>query len=278
MTVMPMVDEPMVNATQVLRKMRGASQAHLMLADDGRSYVVKLDTPENRRTLVNEFLAGRFLEHLGFNTPRTAVVQLDGRKHFGSGFPGDPEKAVVYDFVPDPLLRKVENLREFAGLLAFDKWVGNADYRQCVFVRNARLPCPRFQAIWIDNGNAFGGSDWEIVDNPRKGLYLSSTAYETVRSWSDFEPWLQVLRNFPEALVKQAIDALPAEWVAGDHDRLRRLMDRLLLRRSRVAEYIERTIESKPEAFPNWKGNSVLSFPLRKGSYSFERIAAPQVA
>ncbi len=91
-----------VNATQVLRKMRGASQAHLMRADDGRHYVVKLDTPENRRTLVNEFLAGFFLEHLGFNTPRTAVVQLDGGKHFGSGFPGDPEKTVVYDFIPDP--------------------------------------------------------------------------------------------------------------------------------------------------------------------------------
>ncbi len=95
------------------------------------------------------------------------------------------------------------------------------------------MPRPQFQAIWIDNGNAFGGSEWQIVDNPRKGLYLSSAAYETVRSWSDFEPWLEALRQFPEELVEQAIDALPAEWVAGDDDRLRRLMDRLLLRRSK---------------------------------------------
>lgn len=269
---------PIVNATQVLRKMRGASQAQLMQADDGRHYVVKLDTPPNRRALVNEFLAGLFLEHLGFSTPRTAVVQLDGSKHFGSGFPGDPEKTVVYDFVPDPVLRNVENLREFAGLLAFDKWVGNEDFRQCVFVRKSRLPRSQFQAICIDNGNAFGGFDWEIVDNPRQGLYLSSTVYESVQSWSDFEPWLEALRTFPEDLVEQAIAALPSEWVAGDHDRLRRLMDRLLLRRSKVADSVERTIESKPEAFPNWQGHSMSSFPVHKGPYSFRMTAAPQVA
>src|SRR5579871_5213063 len=259
--MMPMTT---VKVAQVLLPMRGASHAQLMRADDGRHYVVKLATPANRRTLVNEFLAGLFLEHLGFNTPRTAVVQMDGGKHFGSGFPGDPGKTVVYDFIPDPLLREVENLREFAGLLAFDKWVGNQDFRQCVFVKNARLPRPQFQAIWIDNGSAFGGSDGEIVDNPRQGLYLSPAAYETVQSWSDFEPWLEALRRFPEELVEQAISALPAEWVAGEHDRLRRLMDRLLLRRAKVADCVERTIESKPEVFPNWKGNSVTSLPVRK--------------
>ena len=111
-----------------------------MQADDGRHYVVKLDSPGTRRTLINEFLAGQFLEHLGCNTPRMAVVQLDGGKHFGSGFPGNPEKTVVYDFIPDPLLRKAENLGEFAGLLAFDKWVGNEDFRQCVFVRRSLPP------------------------------------------------------------------------------------------------------------------------------------------
>jgi hypothetical protein len=266
----------MVNATQVLRKMRGASQAQLMQADDGRRYVVKLNNPANRRALVNEFIAGLFLEHLGFNTPRTAVVRLDGGKHFGSGFPGDPEKTVVYDFIPDPALRNVENLREFAGLLAFDKWVGNEDFRQCVFARKSRLPRSQFQAIWIDNGNAFGGSEGEIVDNPRQGLYLSSAAYESVRSWSDFEPWLEALRRFPEELMEQAIAALPSEWVADGHDRLRRLMDRLLLRRSKIADLLERTIESKPEDFPNWQGPSGASFPLRKGPHSF--AAAPQAA
>jgi hypothetical protein len=270
-----------VNATQTLRKMRGVSQAHLMRADDRHHYVVKFDTPQNRRTLVNELLAGLFLEHLGFQTAGSAVVQLSSEvlpsgKHFGSRFPGDPDKTVVYDFVPDSVVRKVENRSEFAGLLAFDKWVGNEDFRQCVFVR--ATPQERFRAIWIDNGQAFGGPEWQIVDTPRKGIYLSSAAYESVRGWSDFEPWVEALRNFPETVVEQAIDILPPEWVAGDGIRLRRLKDQLLLRRSKVAEYLERTLEQKPEAFSNWRKEPAFSFGVRQAPHSCRPAAASQVA
>jgi hypothetical protein len=268
----PFAGPTIVNATQTLRKMRGTSNAHLMRAEDGHHYVVKFDTPQNRRTLVNELLAGLFLEHLGFQTPGSAVVRvkdevLPSDKHYGSRFPGDPDKTVVYDFVPDSVVRNVENRSEFAGLLAFDKWVGNEDFRQCVFVRST--PQERFRALWIDNGHAFGGPEWNFTDTPRKGLYLSSAAYESVRGWSDFEPYLEALHSFPETLI---------ERVAGDQAPLRRLTDRLLLRRSRVAEYIERTIEAKPEAFPNWRKRPVSSFGNRPEPCSLGCAAALQVA
>ena len=58
--------------------------------------------------------------------------------HFGSRFPGNPERLAVYDFLPDTLLDQVENLAEFHGVLAFDQWIGNADSRQAMFFR-ARL-------------------------------------------------------------------------------------------------------------------------------------------
>ena len=45
---------------------------------------------------------------------------------------------MVYDFLPDTLLDKVVNANEFLGVLAFDKWMGNADARQSIFFR-ARL-------------------------------------------------------------------------------------------------------------------------------------------
>jgi len=32
-------------------------------------------------------------------------------------------------------LEKIENLSDFLGALAFDKWTGNADSRQAVFFR-----------------------------------------------------------------------------------------------------------------------------------------------
>ncbi|HEY2844501.1 MAG TPA: HipA family kinase [Bryobacteraceae bacterium] len=264
--------------------MRGASQAHLMQADDGQHYVVKINTPQNRRTLVNELLAGLFLEHLGFTTPQMALIQGKGDvlppgKHFASRFPGDPKQTVVYDFVPDSVLRNVANLHEFAGMLVFDKWVGNDDFRQCVFTRTADAAGrSRFQALWIDNGNAFGGSAWQIAETPRKGLYLSSAAYKPVRGWSDFDPWLEAIRQFPEELVEQAIQLLPPEWAAHEADALRRMMDRLLLQRSKVAQAVERAIEQKPEAFPNWKQHPVSSAAVRKSPASYQLAASSQVA
>ena len=275
----PFAGPTIVNATCMRRKMRGTSNAHLMRAQDGRHYVVKFDTPQNRRTLVNELLAGMFLEHLGFQTPGSAIVRarnegLLSGTHYGSRFPGDPDKTVVYDFVPDSVVRNVENLSEFAGLLAFDKWVGNEDFRQCVFVRDT--PQERFRAVWIDNGHAFGGPEWNFMDTPRKGLHLSSVVYESIRSWSDFEPYLEALNSFPETLVERAISVLPSEWVSGEGAPLKRLMDRLLLRRSRVADYIERTIQAKPEAFPNWRRQPTSSF--HPASRAGKRVAVLQVA
>ena len=44
--------------------------------------------------------------------------------------PGDRE---VLDWLPGTMLGRVRNLREFPGLLAFDKWTCNADGRQVVF-------------------------------------------------------------------------------------------------------------------------------------------------
>src|ERR1700736_6545620 len=150
-----------VHAKRLIRKMRGGAQAHLLECDDGHYYVVKFrNNPQHRRILVNEWIASVFLNYLHISTPETAMVnlpadflagnadvhiQLGSRRqavepgwHFGSRYPGDPAKVLVYDFLPDTLLDKVVNAAEFLGVLAFDKWISNADARQSIFFR-ARL-------------------------------------------------------------------------------------------------------------------------------------------
>src|ERR1700733_7946290 len=150
-----------VDARRFLRKMRGGAQAHLIEASDGHFYVVKfLNNPQHRRILVNEWISAAFLDYLGGSIPPVAMIRISeeflaqtpeahiqlGQErrspvagwHFGSRFPGNPDRLAVYDFLPDALLDKVENLTEFHGALAFDKWISNADSRQAVFFR-ARL-------------------------------------------------------------------------------------------------------------------------------------------
>ena len=275
-----------VNAIRLIRKMRGGAQAHLLECDDGHSYVVKFrNNPQHRRILVNELIGSVLLNYLGISTPETAIVhlsagflaanpdvhiQLGSRHlavepgcHFGSSYPGDPSTVMVYDFVPDVLLEKVVNLNEFLGVLAFDKWIGNADARQSIFFR-ARMqqwspsavsrPQRRgFVAHMIDNGYVFDGPHWTFSDSPLQGLYFRPNVYRNVTGWNDFQPWLDRLIHLPEEVVDLAIKQVPPEWLEGDEAALEALLLKLKSRRKRVPELIRDSRRGRIDPFPAWK-------------------------
>jgi len=271
-----------VAAHRLTRKMRGGAQAHLIEASDGHSYVVKFhNNPQHRRILVNEWIASTFLHYLDIAAPETAMVELTqeflaatpdvhiqlGRErrpvtpgwHFGSRFPGDPMRTVVYDFLPDTLLEQVENLQDFLGVLAFDKWMGNADSRQAIFFRArvhdplaANPPRLGFVAQMVDNGYVFEGPHWRWGESPIQGLYFRPLVYRTVRGLAEFEPWLDRIRNFPEEVVDQAVKRIPPAWLEGDEDELERLLERLMKRRERVPDLIEQCRSGRSNPFPIW--------------------------
>ncbi|MCU1334540.1 MAG: hypothetical protein JWO19_121 [Bryobacterales bacterium] len=272
-----------VEARRLIRKMRGGAQAHLMEASDGHSYVVKFhNNPQHRRILVNEWIASTFLHYLGIAAPEVAMVEVTesflagdsatyiqlGRErravtpgwHFGSRFPGDPVRTVVYDFLPDTLLDRVENLTDFRGVLAFDKWMGNADSRQAIFFR-ARVLEPLasephrlgFVAQMVDNGYVFEGPHWRFGESAIQGLYFRPMVYQTVRGLAEFEPWLDRIRNFPEEVVDQAVKRIPPAWLEGDEDELERLLERLMKRRARVPDLVEQCRSGQSNPFPDWR-------------------------
>lgn len=283
-----------VQATRLIRKMRGGAQAHLLQCSDGHFYVVKFrNNPQHRRILINEWIASVFLNYLQISTPEVAMVevgagfleanpdvhiQLGSHRlpvepgwHFGSRYPGDPAKVMVYDFLPDTLLEKVVNLQEFLGVLVFDKWIGNADARQAVFYR-ARLrqwpsgsspassEAPRagfvaagFVASMMDHGYVFDGPHWKFPDSPLQGLYFRPNVYQNVRGWQDFEPWLDRVVYFPEEIVDAAQKQIPPEWMAEDAAALEPLLERLMARRRRVPDLIRDSTRGRVNPFPEWK-------------------------
>jgi hypothetical protein len=274
------------DARRLIRKMRGGAQAHLLEASDGHAYVVKfINNPQHRRILVNEWIASVFLNYLGIATPASAMVRVSeeflasnpethlqfgaSRQvpkagwHFGSRYPGDPERTVVYDFLPDTILEQIENLPDFLGALAFDKWMGNGDSRQAVFFR-ARLKewIPGsdahglkmgFVAQMIDNGFVFNGPNWGFTDSAIQGLYFRPSVYRKVRGLTDFEPWLARIVNFPEEVVDQAVKEIPPLWLEGDEEALEVMLARLLKRRARVPDLIESSLRGRMNPFPNWR-------------------------
>jgi hypothetical protein len=274
------------DARRLIRKMRGGAQAHLLEAADGHCYVVKfINNPQHRRILVNEWISSVFLNYLGIASPAPQIVRLseeflaanpevhlqlgtrrqapDPGWHFGSRFPGEPARNVVYDFLPDSILDSVENLTDFAGALAFDKWMGNADARQAVFFRarlkewipgsEAHALKMGFVAQMIDNGFVFDGPNWGFGDSAIQGLYFRPAVYKNVRSLADFEPWLSRIVNFPEEVVDQAVKAIPPAWLDGDEESFNVLLARLLKRRARVPDLIEASRLSLANPFPKWR-------------------------
>ena len=274
-----------LTAAGLVRKMRGGSQAHLLEADDGNWYVVKFrNNPQHRRVLVNELLASALLDYLKIAAPPVALIRvtpafleahpevhitLGSRQlpvepgwHFGSRYPGDPGRVAVYDFLPDALLPGVANLEDFRAILVFDKWVANADGRQCVFHRarvrradgrSAEEAEPAFVARMIDHGFAFNGPHWDFPESPVQGLYARRLVYESVTSLDDFQPWLEQVVNFPEEVVDQAWKRIPPDWVEGEEDELDRLLERLFERRKRVVDLLGACREGRTDPFPNWK-------------------------
>jgi hypothetical protein len=274
-----------VDARRLIRKMRGGAQAHLIEAADGHAYVVKFsNNPQHRRILVNEWIAAVFLRYLGIATPEAAVVRItpsfleqnpetgielgssrrpaEAGWRYGSRFPGDPASLVVYDFLPDTLLHQVVNRADFLGALVFDQWMGNADSRQAVFFR-ARLRewLPTFEvhplrlgfvAQMIDHGFVFDGPNWRVQDSPLHGLYHRPAVYQGVRGLNDFEPWLERIAHFPEAIVDQAVKQIPPSWIAGDEDALPRLLEQVLRRGRRIADLVEGCRRARRNLFPEW--------------------------
>lgn len=266
--------------------MRGGAQAHLIEAADGHCYVVKfVNNPQHRRILVNEWIASVFLNYLGIASPVAEIVdisadflaatpeaymQLGSTRlapepgwHFGSRFPGDPARMVVYDFLPDTILGKIENLSDFAGALAFDKWMGNADARQSIFFRaklrdwipgsEAHALKMGFVTQMIDNGFVFDGPNWSFNDSALLGMYFRPMVYQNVRGLADFEPWLSRIVDFPEEVIDRAVKAIPPAWLANDEEALEVLLARLMKRRARVPELIEQSRQGRSDPFPAWR-------------------------
>ena len=244
-----------------------------MRCSDGNFYVVKFrNNPQHLRVLANELLATRLAE--GAELPVAAAevvevgdwlvehtpelnIQLAGNAipclpglQFGSRYVVSPLEGQVFDYLPMEMLGRVRNLEAFAGILAMDKWTGNANGRQAAFWRRMRER--KYRAAFIDQGYCFNAGEWTFPDYPLRGVYARNEVYEGVRGWETFEPWLSRIEKMDEEMVWRAAGEIPPEWYCGEWDALEKLVRELLERRARVRELIAGFRMSVRNPFPNW--------------------------
>ena len=262
-----------VEAVQHVRRMRGGAQAHLMRADDGHFYVVKFqNNPQHLRVLANELLATRLAENIGLPVPATEIVEVTewlikntpelhmdisglstnckAGLQFGARFVCDPAEGQVFDYLPESMLPKVKNLAAFAGMLAADKWLGNANGRQAVFWK--KINARKYTATFIDQGYCFNAGEWTFPDSALRGVYARNFVYQQVTGWESFEPWLSRVEDCSPSMIQEIAGTVPPEWIGNDWDDLRKLTETIVERRGKVRELITAFRNSTRQPFPAW--------------------------
>ncbi len=279
-----------IAAVHHIKPMRGGSQSQLMLGCDSRAWVVKFrNNPQHKRILVNEHLVSGLARAIGLSVPKTSVVCVGSTlldrcpkltvsgvggeisrcasgPQFASQFAGGMMPSFVLDYLPNERLERVENLTEFFGALVLDKWTGNSDARQAVFVRTERK-CS-YKAFFIDFGHCFNGGSWDFPDSPLAGVYANRSVYAGVTGWDSFEPWLSRLETMSVDLIWELSKTMPTNWYDGDTDALEALVAKLYKRRLCVRQLIHEFRQSEISSFPEWSNrakSSGLSHPSLSG-------------
>src|SRR5262249_20938119 len=190
-----------VYAVQHIRKMRGGSQAHLLRASDNHFYITKFqNNPQDIRILANEYLSTKLGIFLGLPMPEVRIIDVSewlvqkspelrvdqgglsapcaSGLPFGSPYVADPLETAVFDSLPKTVLNQISNLEDFSRVLAFEKWAGNSDGRQAVFIKQPSDR--RFRATFIDQGHCFNAGQWDFTDLPLRGVFACSSVYHSV--------------------------------------------------------------------------------------------------
>lgn len=143
---------------------------------------------------------------------RCCCAAISAGTHFGSLYPGDPASTAVFDFLPDALLKKVENQDYVAGGAASDLWTANTDYRQTVFFRNGG-ELSYFRALLIDNSHLFGGPGWRFKESSATGKFMSHAV--SAGTANDMYIWLQKIEHLGRTnVIEETIRSVPSEWLS----------------------------------------------------------------
>lgn len=263
-----------INAVQHIRRMRGGSQAHLLRASDNHFYITKFqNNPQDIRILVNEYLATSLAALLDLPVPDVAIIDVPewlvqntpelkidigggllrpcvSGPQFGSRYVADPHTTAVFDYLPESMLKRLANIRDFSRVLAFDKWTGNADGRQAVFAKQPNQR--RYKAWFIDQGYCFNDGEWSFPDSPLRGVFGRNAVYEHVTDWNAFTPTLSRIEAITEDAISGIASEIPPEWFRHDFNTLSGLITTLYRRRLAVRDLITAFRNSTRNPFPNW--------------------------
>lgn len=267
-----------LHAVQHIRRMRGGSQAHLMRASDGAYYVIKFqNSPQGVRILANEMFATSLGLWLGLPMPQPVAievcdwliehtpelrVQVADRQvpcssglQFGSRYPYHllNERMHIFDYVPEHMMMKVNQSLAFARVLVLDKWLGNTDGRQSIYMKKPRAR--HFKVMFIDQGYCLNAEKWDFPDLPLHGVHYRNYVYDHVTGWDSFEPVLTKAEEADIIDVWRCAERVVPAWYDHRSEALEQVVEAVHARCGKIRSLIDGFRQSSRNPFPNWKNS-----------------------
>jgi hypothetical protein len=269
-----------IQATKYIRRMAGGSQSHLLRCSDGQDYVVKFqNNPQGSRTLANDLLGTLLAKYLGLPVTDVAIVDVGeelirstrrlrikysrrsepcqaglcfGSRYLRSRASGNRETSTISPGTHSQFyLQELVNVKDFAGMLVFDRWTSNTDARQVIFTRGEHHRPDR--VVMIDLGFCFHACHWNFPDYRLLGVVGERAVYDSIEGIDAFDPWLGRLETGLDVdVIRKLAAEIPPEWYDFDGAALKLLIKALNQRRECVRDLLANACSLTQHSFRNW--------------------------
>lgn len=212
-----------ISLKEVICCLPGGTQSLVVRDIEGKLYTLKCPkNPQGPNVLANEWLGSQMLTLLGLHSPRVHSVRVPANflgtgatEFFGlvSDFIESRHDRCCFELLPRKLSPKLANADHFIGALIFDTWVGSTDRRQALYVQ---APGSWFTAIFIDNGQLFGGPDWQFNGVPGTYRSLQRWLYASELDETLLSFWVGEIRTKILHILSSLLDEVPKTWYVGD--------------------------------------------------------------
>lgn len=233
--------------------MPGGTQSLLVCDEKKKLYTLKY--PQNLQgpnVLANEWLGNKVLTALGFHTPQMCPVLVPqnflphGNDEFlGLAFEFIENRATrrCFQLLPRSLSFLLANVEDLIGAFVVDLWAGSTDRRQAIYVGS---PEPWFTAVLIDNGQLFGGPNWQFDATPGACLSSQPWMYGSGLNEKSFPFWIAEIKTKVLHILPTLLKMIPNSWYSGDIGILHEtLIDRALRLEQLLSEEL-RLLSSRP--------------------------------
>jgi hypothetical protein len=246
---------------------RGATGSHIILCDDGKTYVVKF--AGRTKAAVNEFVGQALAKAVGLPVPSASLVKVSADLIASSSdmryrtiAPGMHQGS---EMVPDSFdldewrdhfshgSVKLDNAGALPGAICHDNWILTGDRERA----DNHLVQPvggGFRYTMLDFTHGFTGPYW-TADSLEQASYLRALVpahplvADAVTGPESFQPTLERIEALGDSEIEAVVGAIPRSWGLTEEES-ECLVSFLELRRG----LLRSVLASGKSSFPNWVG------------------------